>query len=82
MLPCGLLYAALAVPVGIADPLIGAVAMALFGVPVKEAAGFTLANHAVQMFPIIIAGLYSAVITGVKIRQFAGTKMEITNDAT
>ena len=60
----------------------GVFAMALFGVPAREAAGFTLANHAVQMFPVIIAGLYSAVLTGVKIRQFAGAKMEITNDAT
>jgi len=60
----------------------GVFAMALFGVPAREAAGFTLANHAVQMFPIIIAGLYSAVLTGVKIRQFTGTRLEISNDAT
>ncbi len=60
----------------------GVFAMALFGVPAREAAGFTLANHAVQMFPIIIAGLYSAVLTGVKIRQFAGAKTEISDDAT
>jgi glycosyltransferase 2 family protein len=60
----------------------GVFAMTLFGVPAREAAGFTLANHAVQMFPIIIAGLFSAVLTGVKIRQFAGTKMEITDDTT
>ncbi len=60
----------------------GVFAMTLFGVPAREAAGFTLANHAVQMFPIIIAGIISAVLTGVKIRQFAGAKMEITNDAT
>jgi uncharacterized protein (TIRG00374 family) len=60
----------------------GVFALALFGVPAKEAAGFTLVNHAVQMFPIIIAGLYSAVLTGVKIRQFAGVKTEITHDAT
>jgi len=60
----------------------GVFAMALFGVPAREAAGFTLANHAVQMFPIIIAGMYSAVLTGVKIRQFAGTRLEISNDAT
>jgi uncharacterized protein (TIRG00374 family) len=60
----------------------GVFAMTLFGVPAREAAGFTLANHAVQMFPIIIAGLYSAVLTGVKIRQFAGAKTEITDDAT
>lgn len=31
LLPCGLLYTALAVPVGLADPLYGALAMALFG---------------------------------------------------
>jgi uncharacterized membrane protein YbhN (UPF0104 family) len=60
----------------------GVFAMTLFGVPAREAAGFTLANHAVQMFPIIIAGLLSAVVTGVKIRQFAGTRAEISNDAT
>ena len=60
----------------------GVFAMTLFGVSAREAAGFTLANHAVQMFPVIIAGLVSAVLTGVRIRQFAGAKMEITNDAT
>ncbi len=60
----------------------GVFAMTLFGVPAREAAGFTLANHAVQMFPIIIAGLISAILTGVKIRQFASAKMEITHDAT
>lgn len=60
----------------------GVFAMTLFGVPAREAAGFTLANHAVQMFPVIIAGLYSAILTGVKIRQFAGAGKEITNDAT
>ena len=31
LLPCGLLYTALAVPVGLADPLLGALGMALFG---------------------------------------------------
>ncbi len=60
----------------------GVFALALFGVPAREAAGFTLVNHAVQMFPVIIAGLLSTILTGVKIRQFAGAKMETTNDAT
>lgn len=32
LLPCGLLYTALAVPVGLADPLKGALGMALFGI--------------------------------------------------
>jgi len=47
----------------------GVFAMLLFGVPEKEAAGFTLANHAIQIFPVIIMGLISAFITGVDIRR-------------
>ena len=47
----------------------GVFAMALFGVSSKDAAGFTLTNHAVQVFPVIIVGLMSAVYTGVDIRQ-------------
>ena len=49
----------------------GVFAMTLFGVSAKEAAGFTLANHAVQLFPIIVAGLISALITGVNLWQVA-----------
>ena len=45
----------------------GVFAMLLFGVSEKEAAGFTLANHAIQMFQVIIMGLISAFITGVDI---------------
>ncbi len=46
----------------------GIFALALFGVASKDAAGgFTLANHAVQLFPVIIAGFVSAAITGVNI---------------
>ena len=47
----------------------GVFAMTLFGVSSKEAAGFTLANHAIQLFPVIIIGLISALITGVNILQ-------------
>ncbi len=47
----------------------GVFAMLLFGVSEKEAAGFTLANHAIQMFPVIIMGLISAFIIGVDIRR-------------
>ncbi|MFC1829341.1 lysylphosphatidylglycerol synthase transmembrane domain-containing protein [Thermodesulfobacteriota bacterium] len=47
----------------------GVFALALFGVSAKDAAGFTLANHAIQMIPIIIVGLVSAMITGVDIWQ-------------
>jgi hypothetical protein len=42
-------------------------AMSLFGSASNEAAGFTLANHALQLFPIIIIGMISAVLTGVNI---------------
>ncbi|MGD8369796.1 MAG: lysylphosphatidylglycerol synthase domain-containing protein, partial [Desulfobacterales bacterium] len=47
----------------------GVFALALFGVPSKEAAGFTLVNHVVQMFPVILVGLVSAMVTGVNIVQ-------------
>jgi len=47
----------------------GVFALLLFGVSEKEAAGFTLANHAIQIFPVIIMGLISAFITGVDIRR-------------
>jgi hypothetical protein len=45
----------------------GVFALSIFGVPVKEAAGMTLVMHAVSVFPVIIVGLVSAVITGVNI---------------
>jgi uncharacterized protein (TIRG00374 family) len=47
----------------------GIFAMTLFGVSSREAAGFTLANHAIQIFPVIIIGMTSAVLTGVNIRR-------------
>lgn len=51
----------------------GVFALSLFAVPAKEAAGYTLVNHAVQMFPVIFAGLASALITGISIRQVAAS---------
>jgi uncharacterized membrane protein YbhN (UPF0104 family) len=45
----------------------GIFAMSLFGVSAKDAAGYTLINHLIQMVPVIIAGLVSAMITGVSI---------------
>jgi uncharacterized membrane protein YbhN (UPF0104 family) len=45
----------------------GIFALTLFGISSKEAAGFTLANHAAQMFPVMIIGMFSAMITGVNI---------------
>ncbi len=47
----------------------GVFALMLFGVAEKDAAGFTLANHAVQMFPVILIGLVSAWINGINIMQ-------------
>jgi uncharacterized membrane protein YbhN (UPF0104 family) len=49
----------------------GVFALSLFGVSSKEAAGFTLANHALQVFPVIIVGLTSAMIISVNIRQMS-----------
>ncbi len=45
----------------------GMFAMTLFGVSTREAAGFTLANHALQIFPVIMIGIISAVFTGINI---------------
>ncbi len=55
----------------------GVFAMALFGVPSDAAAGFTLANHAVQMFPVIIIGLISAIATSVNIWQVSYEKKSV-----
>jgi hypothetical protein len=46
--------------------------MLLFGVSENEAAGYTLANHAVQIVPVVLVGLVSAWICGVNIRQVYG----------
>lgn len=45
----------------------GVFALALFGVSEKNALGFTLVNHATQLFPVIIVGLISAVLTSVNV---------------
>lgn len=49
----------------------GVFGLLIFGIPAKEAAGFTLASHVFQMVPVIIVGLVSSVITGVSIVQVA-----------
>lgn len=48
----------------------GIFAMTLFGISAKDAAGFTLTNHVIQMLPVIITGLVSAMVTGVSIGYF------------
>ena len=40
---------------------------ALFGTSPKNAAGFTLMTHAIQLFPVMLVGLVSVLITGVNI---------------
>ena len=52
----------------------GVFAMSLFGVPTSAAAGFTLANHAFQLFPVIVVGLISAMVTSVNIWKVSHAK--------
>ncbi|MBW1699104.1 MAG: flippase-like domain-containing protein [Deltaproteobacteria bacterium] len=49
----------------------GVFALSLFGVATKDAAGFTLANHAIQVIPVILIGFVSAVITGINVWRVA-----------
>lgn len=55
----------------------GVFALLLFGVSSKDAAGFTLANHAIQIFPVIFVGLVSAMITSVNIWQVSYEERKI-----
>ena len=52
----------------------GVFALSIFGVSTNAAAGFTLANHGVQIFPVIIVGFISAIITSVNIWQVSSAK--------
>lgn len=45
----------------------GVFGLLIFGVPAKEAAGFTLANHVFQIGPVLIVGIISSMITGVSL---------------
>ena len=49
----------------------GIFAMMLFGIPASQSAGFTLANHALQIIPVIIIGLISAMLTSIRIFDFS-----------
>jgi hypothetical protein len=51
--------------------------MSLFGISANAAAGFTLANHAVQVIPVIIVGFISAIITSVNIWQVSYEKKSV-----
>ena len=47
----------------------GIFALSLFNIGNEKAAGYILVNHAVQVFPVILIGLLSAVIASVNIFQ-------------
>ncbi len=49
----------------------GVFALMLFGISTQEAAGYTLVNHVVQIFPVIIMGFFSALCTGVNVMRVA-----------
>lgn len=50
----------------------GVFALLLFGVAKKDAAGYTLASHAIQTLPVVLVGLYSALHTGINIFKVSG----------
>lgn len=45
----------------------GVFGLSLFGVQAGPAAGFSLASHAMLLFPVMAAGIVSAVMTGIRI---------------
>lgn len=47
----------------------GVFALTLFGVSPQAAAGYTLASHAVQLFPVIVMGFLSSIALSVNIKQ-------------
>lgn len=49
----------------------GVFALSLFSISNKDAAGYTLTNHFIQIMPIIIAGCLSAILYGVNILPFS-----------
>jgi uncharacterized protein (TIRG00374 family) len=49
----------------------GVFALSIFGVASKQAAGYTLVNHALQVIPVIVAGLASAILLSVNIRRIS-----------
>ena len=60
----------------------GVFALSLFGISAKDAAGFTLANHAVQVIPVILIGFISAMILSVNIRRMSFEGKEFKDSGT
>ncbi len=58
----------------------GVFALTLYGVVEKDALGFTLINHATQLFPVIIVGLISALITSVNFFNLSNNDNMIINN--
>ena len=54
----------------------GVFAMSLFGIPESNAAGFTLVNHGIQFFPVIVMGCLSAWYLGGNIMRFSNKKYD------
>jgi len=54
----------------------GIFALTLFSVSTKIAAGYTLANHAIQLLPILIIGIASAIMISVNILTISYDKYE------
>lgn len=55
----------------------GVFALSLFGVAAKDAAGYTLANHAIQVIPVILIGFASAMILSVNIYRMSYGNKEL-----
>lgn len=56
----------------------GVFALSLYGIAEKDALGFTLVNHAAQIFPVIGIGLISTLITSVNIMQLSKSGSKVT----
>jgi uncharacterized protein (TIRG00374 family) len=59
----------------------GVFGLSLFGIPTETAAGYTLVNHFIQLLPVIVIGIISAMITGVGIFQVAQLHPENKKDS-
>ena len=59
----------------------GVFALSLFGISAQDAAGYTLANHAIQVIPVILIGLVSAMILSVNIRRMSFEGKDLKDSA-
>jgi hypothetical protein len=60
----------------------GVFALSLFGISTEDAFGFTLANHAIQVIPVILVGFVSAMILSVNIRRLSFEGKEFKDSKT